>query len=168
MSSSNSASPKKISSEPLCTPFAVAEFVIGDEHFCVCAVGKKLDAIVTSNGEAPIQRDKIVGQLRSRRGLFVVISVERHVEQLNDERNKQLPNLLTLRELQIVILVADGLGNKQIADRLHISEWTVSTHLRRIFTKLQVDSRAAMVYRCSTLLQREASNGLVFELEQQH
>jgi len=56
--------------------------------------------------------------------------------------------LLTPRELQIVGLVADGRVNKQIADILRISEWTVSTHLRRVFAKLGVDTRAAMVSRC--------------------
>ena len=56
--------------------------------------------------------------------------------------------LLTPRELQIVALVAEGHVNKQVADVLRISEWTVSTHLRRIFAKLGVDTRAAMVSRC--------------------
>jgi DNA-binding NarL/FixJ family response regulator len=56
--------------------------------------------------------------------------------------------LLTSRELQIASLVAEGLINKQIAEQLRISEWTVSTHLRRIFAKLGVDTRAAMVCRC--------------------
>ena len=56
--------------------------------------------------------------------------------------------LLTPRELQIVALVASGHVNKQVADILRISEWTVSTHLRRIFAKLGVDTRAAMVSRC--------------------
>jgi DNA-binding CsgD family transcriptional regulator len=56
--------------------------------------------------------------------------------------------LLTPRELQIVALVAEGNVNKQVADVLRISEWTVSTHLRRIFAKLGVDTRAAMVSRC--------------------
>jgi len=56
--------------------------------------------------------------------------------------------LLTPRELQIVALVAEGKVNKQVADVLRISEWTVSTHLRRIFAKLGVDTRAAMVSRC--------------------
>jgi DNA-binding CsgD family transcriptional regulator len=59
---------------------------------------------------------------------------------------------LTPRELQIVALVADGKVNKQIADVLRISEWTVSTHLRRIFAKLGVDTRAAMVSRCYSVI----------------
>lgn len=56
-------------------------------------------------------------------------------------------NLLSDRELQIAQLVALGQSNKQIAQRLSISKWTVLTHLRRIFAKLNVDSRAAMVYQ---------------------
>ena len=57
-------------------------------------------------------------------------------------------DLLTARELQIIALVAEGRVNKQIADALRISEFTVATHLRRIFTKLGVDTRAAMVSKC--------------------
>jgi DNA-binding NarL/FixJ family response regulator len=61
--------------------------------------------------------------------------------------------LLTERELQIATLIALGYANKQVAHHLRISEWTVSAHLRRIFIKLGVDSRAAMVYRCASLIQ---------------
>lgn len=67
---------------------------------------------------------------------------------------KELPasfagsGLLTTRELQVVALVAAGRVNKEIANELSISSWTVSAHLRRIFAKLGVDTRAAMVSRC--------------------
>ena len=37
---------------------------------------------------------------------------------------------------------------KEVASKLSISEWTVSTHMRRIFAKLGVETRAAMVLRC--------------------
>jgi DNA-binding CsgD family transcriptional regulator len=67
---------------------------------------------------------------------------------VSEESGTSAAELLTPRELQIVALVAEGNVNKQIADVLRISEWTVSTHLRRIFAKLGVDTRAAMVSRC--------------------
>lgn len=54
---------------------------------------------------------------------------------------------LTNREQQIASLVADGFGNKSIASALGISKSTVATHLRRIFAKLNVTTRAAMVRR---------------------
>jgi DNA-binding NarL/FixJ family response regulator len=52
---------------------------------------------------------------------------------------------LSPREQEIVRMVAKGHPNKVIADVLNISSWTVCTHLRRIFAKLGVTSRAAMV-----------------------
>lgn len=69
-----------------------------------------------------------------------------------------LADLLTERELQIITFVALGRANKQIARKLHISEWTVATYIRRIFNKLGVDSRAAMVYYCASLIQRNLLN----------
>ncbi len=60
--------------------------------------------------------------------------------------------LLSNRELQIATLIAMGCPNKQVATKLHISEWTVATHLRRIFAKLGVDKRAAMIFHCAALI----------------
>jgi DNA-binding CsgD family transcriptional regulator len=58
----------------------------------------------------------------------------------------QVPrHALSPRELQIARLVADGATNRAIATSLDISLWTVSTHMRRIFAKLGVCSRAEMV-----------------------
>jgi len=54
---------------------------------------------------------------------------------------------LSPREIEIARMVAQGHPNKIIAGVLNISSWTVSAHLRRIFTKLSVCSRAAMVAR---------------------
>jgi len=52
---------------------------------------------------------------------------------------------LSPREQEIARLVAEGLPNKCISAVLEISSWTVATHLRRVFAKLGVNSRAAMV-----------------------
>lgn len=54
---------------------------------------------------------------------------------------------LSPREREIVRLVARGLPNKSIAQVLDISLWTVATHLRRIFAKLNVGTRAEMIAR---------------------
>lgn len=52
---------------------------------------------------------------------------------------------LSPREQAIAKLVAQGLPNKSIGNHLNISPWTVATHLRRIFFKLGVTSRTAMI-----------------------
>jgi DNA-binding CsgD family transcriptional regulator len=54
---------------------------------------------------------------------------------------------LSPREQEIARMVAEGHPNKVIAEVLNISGWTVCTYLRRIFAKLGVASRAAMVSR---------------------
>src|SRR4051812_34841176 len=52
---------------------------------------------------------------------------------------------LSARERQVLGLLADGLGNKQIAAQLGISTNTVKTHLEMLFEKLGVSSRAEAV-----------------------
>ncbi|MFJ3779336.1 response regulator [Streptomyces sp. NPDC090075] len=52
---------------------------------------------------------------------------------------------LTRRETEVLTLVADGLSNQAIAHRLHLTEGTIKSHLVRIYTKLDVDSRTAAV-----------------------
>ncbi|MFJ8582922.1 AAA family ATPase [Micromonospora sp. NPDC093277] len=53
-------------------------------------------------------------------------------------------NPLTAQEWQIAELAAAGLSNKEIGTRMHVSPRTVSSHLYRIFPKLNVTTRAAL------------------------
>jgi DNA-binding NarL/FixJ family response regulator len=52
-----------------------------------------------------------------------------------------LPEPLTERETEVLKLIGQGLGNREIAERLVISEKTVKTHVANILQKLQVKSR---------------------------
>jgi two-component system nitrate/nitrite response regulator NarL len=52
---------------------------------------------------------------------------------------------LTPRELEVITLIAEGLRNKQIAERLFISETTVTHHLSSTFSKLGVSDRLELV-----------------------
>ncbi len=61
-------------------------------------------------------------------------------------RQKSPPRItLSSREKAIARLVAQGLPNKCIGHQLDISPWTVASYLRRIFAKLGVTSRTAMI-----------------------
>jgi LuxR family transcriptional regulator, maltose regulon positive regulatory protein len=59
---------------------------------------------------------------------------------------------LTAREVEVLALVADGLSNREVAERLVLSEHTVHRHVANIYAKLGVSSRAAAV---SLATQRE-------------
>ena len=58
---------------------------------------------------------------------------------------------LTAREIDVLHLVADGLSNTEIADRLVLSPRTVHAHLRSIFDKLGVNSRTAAAHAAASL-----------------
>jgi DNA-binding CsgD family transcriptional regulator len=96
--------------------------------------------------------DRKVGELGLAGRRYVVVPAEACGRHPTGDNGPAPVDVLTPRELQVVLLVASGHVNKEIADQLKISEWTVSTHLRRVFAKLGVESRAAMVYRCSELI----------------
>lgn len=54
---------------------------------------------------------------------------------------------LTNREALMVSLLAEGMSNKQIAQRVSISEFTVRDHLSSVFKKMEVDSRLALLVK---------------------
>jgi DNA-binding CsgD family transcriptional regulator len=57
-----------------------------------------------------------------------------------------LPNLrLSARELEVMALIAGGHTNGEIAAHLFLAEKTVKNHVRRIYSKLGVDSRPAAI-----------------------
>ena len=51
----------------------------------------------------------------------------------------------TAREIEVLELVSQGLGNREIAERLRVSEETVKSHVRHILSKLEADTRTQAV-----------------------
>lgn len=58
---------------------------------------------------------------------------------------REAANLLTPRELEMVHMVTRGLRNKEMSDRLAISEGTVKIHLHNIYRKLKVENRVELI-----------------------
>ena len=56
-----------------------------------------------------------------------------------------LPDGLTDREAEVLSLIAAGLSNEEIAQRLYVSEVTVKTHINRIFAKTHSRDRAQVI-----------------------
>ena len=62
---------------------------------------------------------------------------------VNEERLRELS--ITKRELEILALIAQGMSNREIAEKLFVSENTVKTHSSRLFDKLSVKRRTQAV-----------------------
>jgi DNA-binding NarL/FixJ family response regulator len=63
----------------------------------------------------------------------------------NSAASSCAPVTLSPREIEIISLIADGLSNKQIADKLFLSTHTVMTHRKNIMNKLGVNNTAGIV-----------------------
>ncbi|WP_225931318.1 response regulator transcription factor [Leptolyngbya sp. 7M] len=127
----------------------LGDFYIENYHYLIICPGNQFDPVIGQEFKFPLSRftDAAVGRVKMRGKECVIVE-----DGSNQASTADMTASLTGREFQIVQLIAQGHSNKQVAHELKISEWTVSTHLRRVFAKLGVDSRAAMVYRCSALL----------------
>ncbi len=73
--------------------------------------------------------------------------IRRFVEHVRPVTGQRLPalDLVTERETEIMVLVAHGLSNDEIAQRLHVSPLTVKTHVNRTMVKLDARDRAQLV-----------------------
>lgn len=65
--------------------------------------------------------------------------------------NHTLLDPLSERELEVLNLIADGLSNRDIAERLYLSVGTVKVHTRNIYGKLNVNSRTQALARASEI-----------------
>ncbi|MCX4741210.1 response regulator [Streptomyces antibioticus] len=89
---------------------------------------------------ATLSADLLVAPARVRR------LVEQHAVRRQQSRTgADATSVLTDREVEVLGLVAKGLANEEIAERMSVSESTVKTHLHRAMTKLNLRSRAQAV-----------------------
>jgi ATP/maltotriose-dependent transcriptional regulator MalT len=102
------------------------------------------------NGRASEERDALQRRLTADPNLELVDRAElaEAVVSLPPSRPpEKLIEALTVREHDVLALVSDGLGNRDIAAALAISEHTVKFHLASIFGKLGVSTRTEAVQR---------------------
>lgn len=80
-------------------------------------------------------------------GRAVLVSVERITPELPPKRTLVERHELTPRQAEVALLMARGLSNREIAERLGISRHTVRHHAEWVFTKLEIHSRKALALR---------------------
>jgi len=116
-------------------------------------IGHALRAGVRGLLRHAVSGDELAFAARAAAAGLVVLSPEineillaRGIEVDSDEFEPQAESL-TPREQEVLAMLAQGLLNKEIADRLHISEHTVKFHISSIMGKLDASSRTEAVTR---------------------
>lgn len=89
-------------------------------------------------------RDELLRAVRSAAAGEAVLSPT-VAARLLDQVRQPAKETVSQRELEVLQLVASGATNREVAERLFVSEATVKTHLLHIYTKLGVNDRAAAV-----------------------
>jgi ATP/maltotriose-dependent transcriptional regulator MalT len=87
--------------------------------------------------------DRELELARRQMAALGAVTEERRAAAATSTRGPDGGALLTARECEVLQLVAEGLGNREIAARLTLSEHTVHRHVANILVKLRVSSRAA-------------------------
>ena len=101
-----------------------------------------LDEVVLAVRQVLAGQKSLDGEMASRLIAELTVAVRRADHGKRDGG-------LTKRELQVLTLVADGLPNRDVANRLHISENTVKNHMRSVHEKLGVRTRAEAVVKAA-------------------
>ncbi len=105
--------------------------------------GRRLREDATRAGwvivDRPSDADLVVGPVATWRS-------ETDTGSVRDPEDRPIESL-TPRELDVLTLLADGVGNREIASRLDVSEHTVKFHLSAIFGKLGASTRTDAVRR---------------------
>ena len=95
--------------------------------------------------------EEIFSAIQAVHAGFVILDPEvtqelaRHVHLASTDRVPAALDELTTREIEVLRMMADGLGNKQIASRLGISDHTIKFHISSILDKLGASSRTEAV-----------------------
>lgn len=109
--------------------YSILGIFYSDDNFEL--IGKGIRKVL--EGEHWLSRKILVRSLQSIR------------EEWRQERSKAMPMLLTMREQEIVQMIAAGHDNQAIAEALFISPNTVKTHVSNIYKKIDVSNRVQAI-----------------------
>jgi DNA-binding NarL/FixJ family response regulator len=98
-----------------------------------------------------VERKRILGRYLDHSRRFDELAARRNGRQQTAEvipfvpPPRRLEQEPTTRETEVLQLISDGLANREIGVRLHLSEETVKSHVRSLLAKLEARSRAHAV-----------------------
>jgi DNA-binding NarL/FixJ family response regulator len=123
-------------------PGALPAVVLSDAPLTLRQFRRGVHAILPR--DAPVEQ--IVAALHAASAGLIAVPVEASALMIRTASESEAENL-TPREMETLEMLAEGLSNKQIAARLHISEHTAKFHVNSILSKLGAGTRTEAVMR---------------------
>ncbi len=115
-----------------------------EERIVNLLINHRIDGVIAVDTDADLFRKAVYavgsGQVWIDNGKLKALLA--HVESI---ARSQRHDTISKKEREIIVLISQGLRNREIADKLCISEQTVKAHLSRIFRKTNVTSRSQLV-----------------------
>jgi DNA-binding NarL/FixJ family response regulator len=119
-----------------------------DENLVFKALEAGAKSYITKHDKSQIITDAILAMINGGAPMSPVIArlmlLKFHSAQA---QTIPLPDALTPRQTNILKLLSQGFSAKEVSEKLGITYYTVTTHIKNIYTKLQVNSRAEAIYQ---------------------
>lgn len=86
------------------------------------------------------------GHGEDKKPTHIMVLIERIIEKHDIDFEKTRTNFkFTNRELEVLRLLCYGFTNREISEKLSISEYTVKDYIKKIMAKMEVDSRSKII-----------------------
>lgn len=135
-------------SEKLCAPLLLTTF--DEEDFILRALKSGINGYILKNSPA----ERIINAVRtvSTGGTVFQEDIIKYIREKVEIKggSREIFGLLSVRETEIVKLIAEGLSNQEIADRLYISNGTVRNHISTILEKTGLEHRTQIAVKWLT------------------
>jgi len=123
-----------------------------DEHTVFQALEAGATAYILKHNQNNKITDEILAMMQGGAPISPVIArLMLKKFQHHTDLQHALPEALTERQVKILKLVSQGFSSQEIAEKLSISYYTVTTHIKNIYGKLQVNSRTEAIHEATRL-----------------
>lgn len=133
--------------QPECKVMVISGFQ--DEYRVFEALEAGANAYILKHDKSHKITDAIISMMDGGAPISPVIARLMLQKFQQKQPEKELPEALTDRQVKILKYVSQGFSSREISEKLNISYYTVTTHIKNIYGKLQVNSRTEALHEAT-------------------